>query len=109
MIDKVVAGDLEPITFSDEVQKLFRGKTFEKLRDGKENAFLSKRLATLDCSMDLKDFHIENYVFHPEGVVNTEVEAFFEELEFHSLIQTKRQKYNWEQTGKKIQIIGDEQ
>ena len=109
VIDKVVAGDLEPITFSDEVQKLFRGKTFEKLRDGKENAFLSKRLATLDCSMDLKDFHIENYVFHPEGVVNTEVEAFFEELEFHSLIQTKRQKYNWEQTGKKIQIIGDEQ
>jgi len=108
VIEKFQAWDIVPDELSEEAQKLFKGKTFEKLVDGKDNAFLSKKLATLDCDMNIPGFDIDNYVFHPEKIINEDTEKLFHDLEFHSLVPKTVVKQTWEDTWKKVQIIGDD-
>ena len=100
--------DKEYEIFPEDVQKLFKGKTLEKFILGRELAFLSQKLATLDCDMELNDFELDDYEFVPTSIQTPELHDFFRELEFFSLLsQEEVKKESWEDTRKKVQIIWD--
>lgn len=95
-------------TISPESQKILKGKTLEKFIDGKQDAFLSQKLATLEIKVDLPHFNIHDFEFSPERIQTPEIYAFFEEFEFFSLIEDKKQELKkWENEKKKVNIIGD--
>jgi hypothetical protein len=50
---------------------------------------LSKRLATIDILVDLKDFNIENYKFASKELIDEKVIDLFKKFEFKSLIPSK--------------------
>lgn len=102
--------ELKYENISPESQKILKWKTLEKFIDGRDLAFLSQKLATLDCNMDLSDFELDNYSFHKNEIETPELIDFFKELEFFSLLREDTiKKENWESTGKKVHIIWDEQ
>lgn len=68
------------------IKSCFKWKTFEKLTSSKEDAFLSKKLATIDLNVDLSDFHIDNYLFDKEKMINDNLIEFFKKYEFNSLL-----------------------
>ncbi len=101
----------------------FKWKTLEKFETAREMAALSKKLATLECNVDLtlchsaldkngKDcFDLDAYKFSPEFLLNEKTKAYFRELEFYSLIwevEVKNLK-TWKDTGRKVQIVWDAQ
>jgi len=91
-------------------QKILKWKTLEKFIIWKELAFLSQKLATLDCDVDLEKFDLDNYSFSPKEIYTQETKDFFRELEFHSLLREEDvTKKKWPDTGKKVQIIWDTQ
>ena len=95
-------------SISVESQKILKWKTLEKFVDWKELAFLSQKLATLDCNMELTDFDLHDYEFTPKEIYTPELSEFFKQLEFFSLMkEDKIVKENWETLWKKVQIIGD--
>ena len=108
VVNEVYNGEKTYKDFEEKVGKIFKGKTFEKLYEWKENAFLSKRLATLACDVDMWDFDISEYDFKEEKLFTPEVIEFFEKLEFHSLIKEKKEKQKWKDTWKKVKIIWDD-
>jgi len=96
------------LSISEKVQKLLKWKTLEKFIKWKELAFLSQKLATLDCDMELKWFDLENHEFIPKNIFTPELIEFFKQLEFFSLIKGEEiEKENWESLWKHVQIIGD--
>ncbi len=96
-------------TFSIESQKILKGKTLEKFIEGKESAFLSQRLATLDCSMDLNDFDLKEYIFDAESYKNSDTQNFFKEYEFHSLLSEEHiDKKTWKDLWLNVEIIWEE-
>lgn len=96
-------------SISEESQKVLKWKALEKFIEWKESAFLSQRLATLDCDMELADFDLDNYAFDKDEVETPELIEFFKELEFFSLIPADEIiKENWASNWKKVQIIWDE-
>jgi len=56
------------------------------LVSSKEDAFLSKKLATIELNVKLDDFDLNNFTFKPETFLNEEILSFFEKYEFNSLI-----------------------
>jgi 5'-3' exonuclease len=62
------------------------GKTLEKLKESKDIAFLSKRLATIELNVELPNFHLDNFLFHKENILNKESIELFSSLEFNSII-----------------------
>ncbi|MDA9128926.1 hypothetical protein N9J72_00420 [Candidatus Gracilibacteria bacterium] len=104
-VDNNLDGDLP-----EEVQKILKGKTLEKFIDGKENAFLSQKLATLDCGVTLPDFEIEEFAFNPKSIFTPELSDFFRELEFSSLLfEQEVVLQTWKDVGAKVNIVGDTQ
>ena len=96
--------DLKP-----EVQKLFKWKTLEKFVEGRELAFLSQKLATLADTVELPWFDIHDYEFIPSTLITPEVNEFFKNLEFFSLVwEDEVEKDSWEKLWKKVQIIWDD-
>lgn len=94
---------------SEDAKKVLKGKALEKFIEWKELAFLSQRLATLDCDMELADFDLDNYAFDKDEVETPELIEFFKELEFFSLIPADEIiKENWASNWKKVEIIWDE-
>jgi hypothetical protein len=47
---------------------------------------LSKRLATIDVLVDIKDFKLENYKFSSRQIIDEKVIDLFKKFEFKSLI-----------------------
>lgn len=80
----------------------FKWKTYEKLLSSREDAILSKKLATIELNIDLencfitddvawdwtisKKFNLEDFKFKPENLLNENVREYFKSLEFFSLI-----------------------
>jgi len=62
----------------------FTWKTWEKLVAGKENAFLSKRLATIICDIGLK-LDEKDHIFDKENILNPDSIDFLNSLEFYSI------------------------
>lgn len=94
--------DLLPELDEESIKKLnvcFKWKTFEKLISSKEDAFLSKKLATIDLDVKLEDFSLDNYLFKPEIFLNEDILSFFDKYEFNSLI--------WENWINKLQTWKD--
>jgi len=88
---------------------IFKWKTFEKLIKSKENAFLSKKLATIKLNVDINNFDLNNYKFNPWEYLNNNVEKLFDELEFHSLLWKEAPKLkNWEDLNLDVNIIDDD-
>lgn len=99
----------EKIEMPDEVKKIFSWKTLEKIIEWKEMAFLSKKLATLDCQVTLPDFHLDEYLFHRDKLETDIVKDFFRENEFFSLVDTSHVKTlkKWDDLWLKVKIIWD--
>jgi DNA polymerase-1 len=95
-------------SFPIDVQKLLKGKTLDKFIEGKELAFLSQKLATLDCSMDLSDFDLEDYQFDWFETQSPSLQEFFKEYEFHSLMtESVIELKTWKDVWLKVQLIWD--
>lgn len=108
-IDSLWVSDELYTTLPEDVSKLLKWKTLEKFIEGRESAFLSQKLATLACDMELSEFHIEDFSFSPDEIQTPEVYSFFEEHEFFSLLKNTQKKVQiWSNLGKKVKIIGDE-
>jgi len=98
------------LEISLDSQKLLKWKTLEKFVEWKELAFLSQKLATLDCDMELEWFDLEDHEFIPKNIFTSELTDFFKELEFVSLIKDEEiKKEKWGSLWKTVQIIWDEQ
>ena len=102
MVESIEKKEKTEQDFPQEVQSCLKGKTFEKLVLSKENAFLSKKLATLELNVPTDSF-MENisdltpFVFHPETIINPQVKEFFISLEFFSLVGEEQKKLqSWE-------------
>lgn len=94
------------------ISSCFKWKTFEKLISSKEDAFLSKKLATIELNVDLWNFDLENYTFKPDDLVNNDVIDFFKKYEFNSLIwddDTLESMKTFPDLWIKVHIIDDKQ
>lgn len=108
-VDKVVGWEkLEEIHNELDVDSIktiascFRWKTFDKLVASRDDAFMSKKLATIDLNIDLgkhlltddlawdwivnKEFELEDFKFQPHELLNDNIKEYFRKLEFFSLI-----------------------
>lgn len=99
----------ETIEMSDEAKKVLSGKTLEKIKEGREVAFLSKKLATLDTDVNMSHFHLDDFIFHKDKILSSEVKKLFKEFEFYSLIEWEKNEdeKKWEDMNLKVQIIAD--
>lgn len=83
----------------DDDDFILKSKTLEKLKEGREMAFLSKRLATIDLNIDLDNFNLNDYIFDKDKLLNEELKEFFRKYEFNSLI--------WETIKKDLKTFQD--
>jgi len=89
-----------------KISSCFKWKTFEKLIISKENAFLSKQLATLDKDVSLENFDLNNFAFHKDELLNDEVKEIFKEFEFHSLLwEEKKELKTWKDLNLEVKTI----
>ncbi len=84
-------------------------KTLEKLKNSREIAFLSKRLATLKKDIDLWNFYLEDYKFHKDNILNDSVKELFKRYEFNSLHHEEKNLKTWKDLWLKVQILGDDE
>gem|GEM_PF-1661607 len=80
----------------------------DKLKEGREIAFLSKKLATIALDVDVPNFRIEDYRFVPANFQTPQVMEFFQLYEFYSLITGKlpeKKLKKWEELGRKVTLI----
>ena len=92
----------------DDEDFILSGKTLEKLRESREIAFLSKKLATIDLNVELNSFLLENFIFKKDGILNGEVIELFRSLEFNSLSpEEKKDLKTWDDLWLKVQTITD--
>lgn len=100
---------------SDDAKKIFKWKALEKLTDNRENAFLSKKLATI-C-LDVPNYFwdnkvvLEDYKFYPEKFEKPEIIELFKNYEFHSLVpkdQLEKPK-TWKDLGLIPKVIWDDE
>jgi 5'-3' exonuclease len=76
------------------------------LINSKNDAFLSKKLATIELNVDIPNFNLENYKFLPETYLTPEVKDLFRKLEFFSLLQEDApKKKTWEDLKIDVKII----
>lgn len=76
--------------YNIDSKKVFKWKNLEKLENSRENAFLSKKLATIELNVELENFVLEEYKFTPENYLTDEIKILFREYNFNSLL--------WEET-----------
>ncbi len=93
--------DLDSKSLKD-ISWCFKWKTFEKLISSRDDAYLSKKLATIELNIDLDDhllidevpwdwivtkkFELSDFKFKPDNLLNQNVIEYFKSLEFFSLI-----------------------
>lgn len=97
---------------TQEACKLLSGKTLEKFIEGRELAFISKKLATLEQHVPIDNFELDTYIFHPEKIITEDVRKMFLDFEFKSLLssQPENQKLEtWSDRWLQVQIVGDEE
>ncbi len=107
--EKQIKEILENNFWEEDSKKLFwmfKWKTFEKLVNSKENAFLSKKLATIELNVDLWVFNLEDYRCYPDKYLTKDIEILFGKLEFHSLLwEDKIQLEKWDDLNLKVNLI----
>lgn len=105
-VEKIENKEKTFLDYSDSVSSCFKWKTYEKLVNSKENAFLSKKLATIELNANLDNLKIENFKFNPNLIFNENVKKYFKENEFYSLIWEEEQKLKkWNGLKLNVKII----
>lgn len=101
--------DIQEIVGDTEAQKILSGKTLEKFIEWRELAFISKKLATLECEVPLEELDIESYHFHPEKIVTPQVIELFKTFEFKSLVNENESQElkKWSDLWLSVKVIGD--
>lgn len=97
------------ISDDDEIKKILSWKTLEKIKEAREIAFLSKKLATIKNDVDLWKFNLEDYKFNKDTLIDDEVIELFKKYEFNSLLwkeHIKKQKV-WNDLWLKVKLIWD--
>ena len=128
--EKDVKNLLEQKFGINETKKIFwsfKWKTLEKLISSKDDAFLSKKLATIELNIDLdknlliddvawdwiviKKFNLEDFNFRPNNFLNDEVIEYFKSLEFFSLIWNSEdiRVMTWLDLWLKVKIIDNKE
>ena len=93
-----------------KINSIFKWKTFEKLLNSKENAFLSKKLATIDKNVKLENFNLKDYKFNSEKILNEKVKNIFEKFEFFSLLKNeKKELKKLEDLNLEVEIIDNDE
>ena len=95
---------------TDDAKKLFRWKAIEKLEASRENAFLSKKLATIALDMDsVQWLSLDDHKFTPEKLFSSDVITMFQDYEFESLIpqDNKKAPDTWKDLNISPKIIWD--
>lgn len=96
---------------TDDAKKIFKWKAIEKLSDSRDNAFLSKKLATICLNVPNycwdNSVELETYKFIPENFETKEVIELFQWYEFHSLVpaELKEKPKTWNDLNLKPQIV----
>lgn len=107
-VEKVNSWEKNFSDFEKSIQSCFKWKTFEKLLNSRENAFLSLKLATIDLSVNLENFDLEDFKFAPENFKNEEILEYFKSLEFNSLIEEwdfSIKMQTWKDLNLKVKIV----
>lgn len=107
-VEKVNSWEKKFSDFEKSVQSCFKWKTFEKFLNSRENAFLSLKLATIDLSVNLENFDLEDFKFAPENFKNEEILEYFKSLEFNSLIEEwdfSVKMRTWKDLNLKVEIV----
>ena len=122
-VEKVESWEKKFSEYEKSIQSCFKWKTFEKLVNSKEDAFMSKRLATIDLNINLdehlltdevawdwvvnKKFELEDFKFKPKELLNDQVKEYFRSLEFNSLIWEVEElkTKTWKDLWLKVKII----
>lgn len=97
---------------SDDAKKIYKWKALEKLSENRENAFLSKKLATVCLDAPLgENFDLQNYKFLPNELLSQKVIEIFKDFEFSSLIpeSAQEEKKTWKDANITPKIIWDEE
>lgn len=97
---------------SDDAKKIYKWKALEKLSENRENAFLSKKLATVCLEAPLgENFDLQNYKFFPDNLFSQKVIEIFKDFEFNSLIpeSAQEEKKTWKDANITPKIIWDEE
>ncbi|MDQ7023499.1 MAG: 5'-3' exonuclease H3TH domain-containing protein [Candidatus Gracilibacteria bacterium] len=90
----------------EDVKKIYKGKSIEKLENSRENAFLSKKLATIELKVELPNFDLDLYKFTPEEYLTPEIKTLFRELEFNSLLgEESPELKKWDDLKLDVKII----
>ncbi len=100
-------------TFKDydkSIQSCFKWKTFEKLNNSREDAILSKKLATIELWVELDNFELDKFIFKWDSILNTDVIEFFKKYEFNSLLWDDHTEklLNFDDLGLKVNIIDND-
>jgi len=92
-------------------ENILKWKTLEKLIESKEIALLSKKLATLEKNVELKDFDLNNYKFNSKNILNPEIVEYFRNLEFFSLIwnEEKKDLKTWKDLKLNVKIVAEKE
>ena len=110
--EKEVKTKLEDLYWNDNTKKIFwcfKWKTFEKLLNSRDNAFLSKKLATIELNVDLNDFDLDNYKCFPETYLTNDIKELFRKLEFNSLLWEEPEKLkSWNDLNLEVKLVLDD-
>lgn len=82
-------------------------KTLDKLKQWKEMAFLSKKLATIKKDIELDNFYLENFRFDKDTILNEKIKELFKKYEFNSLYSEEKNLKTWKDLNLTVQIISN--
>lgn len=89
----------------DDEDFILNWKTLEKLRESREIAFLSKKLATIKKDVELDNFYLEKFLFDKDKILNDDIKEFFKKYEFNSLYKEEKTLKTWNDLWLKPKII----
>lgn len=105
-VEKVESWEKTYKDFEKNIASCFKWKTFEKLINSRDDAFLSKKLATVHLDINLDDVIFEEYKFESKKILNDKVKEYFKSLEFYSLIwEEEKHLSKWEDLNLTVKLI----
>ena len=105
-VDNIENGTKSFNDFDKSIQSCFKWKTYEKLLYSRDDAFLSKKLASIHKEIDLNWFELDKHIFDADKIKNDQVIELFKNYEFNSLIWEEEIKLEtWNDTSLKVQCI----
>ncbi len=95
----------------EELNKILSWKSLELIKNSREIAFLSKKLATIknDVLLSKDWFDLEKYKFDENNLLNDKIIELFKSYEFYSLLweNNKKEEKTWQDLWLKVQTVWD--